>query len=160
MYTSNEMDSAGWLSQWFSRIWIILQYEIHLPEYRWSSTDIVTSSAKASSTLLVFSVSVVLLALLIFWYSTTKLVIGHPPSNQALKFNTIELELTLISWVVVAGEIGADPIVCADTVSVLSPTPKSFVAWKNVAQLRYSNSTKFHATVSHMMQSENNHTWI
>ena len=131
--SSNEIKVAEWLFKWFSRTLIVLQYEIHLPEYRWSSTDIVTSSAKASSALLVFSVSIVLVALLIFWYSTTKLVIGHPPSNQALKFSTIELELTLISCVVVAGEMGADPIVCADTVSVLSPTPKSFVACKNVA---------------------------
>ena len=64
-----------------------------------------------------------------FLYSTTKLVMGQPPSNHAAKSRTMELELTLISSTLVTGATGADPIVWADTVSVRSPTPKSFTAY-------------------------------
>ena len=74
-------------------------------------------------------------------YSTTKLEIGHPPSDQASKLRTIEVELAVISSPLLStstardpdleegvGGMGEVPRVLADTVSVRSPTPKSFTA--------------------------------
>ena len=101
------------------------------PEYWFSSMDIVTSfvdkaSLSGSSE---EAISDFLVAVRIFWYSTTKLVIGHPPSFQAAKSKIIELEFTFIKWIVDSGASGAEPLVWSDTVSVLSPTPKSFKAY-------------------------------
>ena len=97
-----------------------------------SSTDIVTSFVGiASPSEFSEVISDVVAAALILWYSTTKLVMGHPPSIQAARSKTIELEFTFIKVVVDSGAIGAEPLVWADTVSVLSPTPKSFRAYIN-----------------------------
>ena len=74
----------------------------------------------------------------VFLYSTTKLEIGQPPSDQASKLRTIEVELAVISSPLLSisdpdfdegfGGLGEVPRVLADTVSVRSPTPKSFTA--------------------------------
>lgn len=97
-----------------------------------SSTDIVTSFVGiASPSEFSEVISDAVAAALILWYSTTKLVMGHPPSIQAARSKTIELEFTFIKLVVDSGATGAEPLVWADTVSVLSPTPKSFRAYIN-----------------------------
>ena len=92
------------------------------------------------------------MAVRIFWYSTTKLVIGHPPSFQAAKSKIIELEFTFIKWIVDSGAIGAEPLVWSDTVSVLSPTPKSFKAYIHVKS--------FIISMYSAAKKENNHVYI
>jgi hypothetical protein len=62
-----------------------------------------------------------------YLYSTTKLVIVHPPVCQAARSSEIEVELTVMSLSDSGGR-GADPKVVAEMVSVRSPTPKSLTA--------------------------------
>ena len=63
-------------------------------------------------------------------YSTTKLEIGQPPFCHLARLRTMEVELTRRKSRLEDGEIGAEPWVRAEIVSVLSPMPKSLLALK------------------------------